>query len=328
MDKVNIALLDSGIDECIRGYRKKISYLPNDDWDVYGHGTECFNLLQNNCINCNIDIIKILNSKGNTDIKILYDSLYSLLDSDIDIINLSLSVIDNSNAQFNIKLYNICRELNKKNKIIVCSLKNREPEVSIPAVYSCVIGVRGGFFEHNSLYWYNPNKEIQAVANAAPILTRTINNKRSFFSGNSKATVVMSALVANAVLQSQDKKNINEILINNALKNFWCKRDIEDTYSNWINSKDIIRDVVDTELLEFMKDLIKQFNCFETEDLKQFLLSKKGLNLKLIDRYIYLISLIEHVKQIKFNDDSIQLTDFSNIYKLCYSIQYKWKKFE
>jgi hypothetical protein len=327
MNKVNIALLDSGIDKYIRGYRKNLSYLPNDDWDLYGHGTECFNILKNNCINCNIDIIKILNSKGYTNIQILCDALYNLVDSDIDIINLSLSVIDNSDAQFNVKLYNICRELNKKNKIIVCSLKNRESEVSIPAVYNCVLGVRGGYFEYNSLYWYNPNKEIQTVANAAPILTRTINNKRSFFAGNSKATVVMSALVAD-LLQFQDKKDMKEILLNNAEKNFWCKRDIEETYSKWLNSKDNIRNVVDTKLLESIKNLIRQSKCFETEDLKQFLLGGKGLNLRLIDRYIYLINLIEHVKHINFKDDSIQLTDFSDIYKLCYSIQYKWKKFE
>lgn len=327
MKKVNIALVDSGINKNIKGYRKNVTYISNEEWDTYGHGTACFNILKNSFINSNIDIIKILDSNGYTNIKVLYNALSDLVDSDIDIINLSISVIDDDTKYFS-KVHNICNELFRKNKIIVCSLKNRETVFSIPAVFDCVLGVRGGCFKNNAIYWYNPNVSIQAVANATPVLTRSLNNKRYFFSGNSKATIMMTAQIAGAVYRCKDGQEVQQSLINGAEKIQWCESDIEAAYLSWINGNNYLEKLVDIQVLKFITDLVKRHKCVNAPTLNEFLSCGGRLNLKLVDVYIYLINLIEQAKHIRFKDETIQLIDFSNIYRLCYSIQHNWEKFE
>jgi len=37
---------------------------------------------------------------------------------------------------------------------------------------------------------------------------------------------------------------------------------------------------------------------------------------------------MDMAKHIKFKDETIQLIDFSNIYRLCSAIQYNWKRIE
>ena len=84
-------------------------------------------------------VIKVLDKYGRTNIQILEEALKSLIDKDIDIINLSLSVVKSEMVG---DLYKICEELNKKGKILVCSLANGFNE-SYPAVFDNVIGVKG-----------------------------------------------------------------------------------------------------------------------------------------------------------------------------------------
>lgn len=90
-----IAILDSGISNDIVGYRKCINYVDEkkeDKWDNFGHGTMCFNVIKSIDAAAPIDVIKVLDKYGHCDVEILCKALSDLIDSDVDIINLSLSV--------------------------------------------------------------------------------------------------------------------------------------------------------------------------------------------------------------------------------------------
>src|SRR5690606_30239941 len=104
--------------------------------DENGHGTSCASTIKKEFNDIGIFVVKILGRDGRTSSQIFEESLKYLLNIDIRLINLSLSVITNEMIQ---DLYEICDELYQQGKIIVCSLANGFEE-SYPAVFNNVIG--------------------------------------------------------------------------------------------------------------------------------------------------------------------------------------------
>lgn len=92
----------------------------------------------------NVDLfaVKILDSNARGDLALLIESLKYICNTDIKLINLSLSVVSNNELD---ELLEICNTLSREGKIIVCSLENGVNE-SYLACYENVIGVKGVHF--------------------------------------------------------------------------------------------------------------------------------------------------------------------------------------
>ncbi|WKK92649.1 S8 family serine peptidase [Clostridioides difficile] len=164
-NKVKVAVLDTGIDkehdylkdnlvggiafECMHDY----IFISDKFDDEDGHGTACASIIKKEYEDVELFVIKILRKDGITNIKVLEEALRYLLDTNIRLINLSLSVIGVESVK---GLFEVCYELFRKGKIIVCSLAN-DFDLSYPAMFNNVIGVRGFTLDGDDSFWYNKN---------------------------------------------------------------------------------------------------------------------------------------------------------------------------
>lgn len=295
--KVKIAILDTGIDRSheylkdniIGGigfnYDDKYILRTNNYDDDNGHGTACASVIKNEFLDVELFIVKILDKQGKANIQILEEALKYILNTNIRLINLSLSVMRSENVA---GLYKVCEELTKKGKIIVSSLANGFEE-SYPAIFDNVIGVKGFILEDENTFWYNRNENIQCIIDNNPYLSCHINNSYKLFGKcNSQATAKFTGKIAEILSNEPDISLIElhgklEILARN---NNWtdldfkkskrypnCKENLyKNNNMNFIETINTVKEVLDISLID--KSLLKQSlfnscigltyeNCFE-----------------------------------------------------------------
>jgi len=203
MKKCKVAILDSGLFQgCYNNMDVKNADSKN--YDDNGHGTMCYEIIRKIAPNTDFYIKKILNLNLEGSSKILLNTLTDLLDTDINIINLSLSTEGN---EYKEKLNNVCEQLYYQSKIIIASKNNGKKNYSYPCMFQNVIGVSGEIFEKNVNYKYDLKSKIQAEANKVPFLVKGLDQKYHFFGGNSKATACMTGIVASYWKYIKDMKN-------------------------------------------------------------------------------------------------------------------------
>ncbi len=202
MEPIKIAIVDSGISKKSYLYRnnvkkgifinRNLEYLVGNIEDEHGHGTHCAELIYS--INSNVDfyIVKILDGNVKSTNEQLVRALKYLLEINVKIINLSLSMIQESRKQ---ELYDVCQQLKNQGKIIVASLKNNYDK-SYPGIFNNVIGVKGENKEKKYLYCYNAHNPIQCICDGTPIIFKGINQRYSLFTGNSKATALFTGILS------------------------------------------------------------------------------------------------------------------------------------
>ena len=221
MNKVTVAILDTGIDlkhsfftnVDIEGYGYHYEndqvVKVSDYQDENGHGTECASLILNQCTNIKIKIIKILDRTGKTSLKILETALLDLVESDVSIINLSLSVMTEEKID---DLCDICEMLVKKGKIIVSSANNSHIE-SYPAILSSVIGVRGSILTEQDEFWFNKNYKIQCVIDNNPTMVCGLRNTYKLcMKSNSHSAAKFTGLIC-SVIKKLNNMNMDNLLI-------------------------------------------------------------------------------------------------------------------
>lgn len=247
----NVIIIDSGIDmnnkdfsECVidglsfEYDSDKKALIKKDTYnDENGHGTSCASVIRRISSNVNMFIIKILNKEAKTYSKVLLESLKYTRNINIRVLNLSIAT---TSEEYKDELYEVCNELYKQGKIIICSLENSSKD-SFPAVFKNVIGVRGMLFTDLYNYWYNSTKKIQCVADMTPVLVPALDNKYKMFGGNSKATSLFTGLILNIL----DKNNnisfeeLNQLLEYKAIRSFWNDDDINNINSCFYKITDL-----------------------------------------------------------------------------------------
>lgn len=235
-NKVRIALIDSGIIDnsyinidkgvCIRYDvgRECIKYESNYS-DENGHGTFCTQVITSYCKEIQFIIIKILDKELVGYSRALVEALNYILPSSIDIVNLSLSVFEYTNAN---EIKELCWLLWKKGVIINVSVANNKT-TSFPASLKSTIGVRGALNIPSNKIWYNQSKEIQCIASMMPVLVCAPETRMAFFGGNSKATAVVTGLLAMIIYEKQI--NGYEALMYLNQKSCWCEKDIQKEFN-------------------------------------------------------------------------------------------------
>lgn len=326
-NKVKVAILDTGIDtkheylkenidEGIAFVWTKDDYIAISDnyEDDNGHGTACASIIKNELEDVELTVIKVLDKYGRTNIQILEEALKSLIDKDIDIINLSLSVVKSEMVG---DLYKICEELNKKGKILVCSLANGFNE-SYPAVFDNVIGVKGFILGDKDYFWYNSNKKIQCIADNNPYFNCNINNSYKLFGKcNSQAAAKITGKIAQ-ILSKEPNISLNEL--HNKLEHLSQKTTWKD--SELIYSKkypDYKENLYEKNNIILIKtaECVKEVLSISKEDdsLYNYSLFNKYVGLT-YDKCFDLIQRLEEKFNINFKYMDISRYDLVSIYTL------------
>ncbi len=216
---MKIAVLDSGIE---REYYNKNNFIVDcfkyemnqnkiqksiNGYDVLGHGTQSIDCIHRLAPTAKFVAIKILDDNGLTSVDVLIKALEDLIETDVNFINLSLSLIDKNCKS----LENVCKNLQEQGKIIVASVENGKHE-SIPACYSPVIGVRGMMFSNQELYAVSMKENIEVICDCSPMIVNRDYNSKSLYSGNSKATCIATSFLHNEMEKSFKQLNKVELL--------------------------------------------------------------------------------------------------------------------
>lgn len=319
---MKIAILDTGIDvnheylkdNIIGGIAfesKGNSILISDDYnDDNGHGTSCASIIKKEFEDVEIFAVKILDKEGESNIQVLEESLRYLLDLDIKIINLSLSVID-SNDIYDLK--KICDQLIEQGKIIVCSLANGY-EKSFPAIFDNIIGVKGFILEDENCFWYNKSNEIQCIMDNNSYMCCDINNTyRLFGKSNSQAAAKFTGKIANILLDYGDMRfyELNNRLQILSKREYWNEEDLKASKRYPILKNELSSDKQDI----FDKTMAILIDFFYSE--KEYISNKSLYNIGLNDYNCFeLIKIVQQEFNIKLNYLNISRYDFLSIYTL------------
>lgn len=316
---MKIAIIDSGIsanmdlDKIIQIR----NYTNEEKYDLCGHGTNVFYLINSYKMESEYIIIKVLNENGLTKIKSLYTALNDLISEEIDIICMSLSIVRYDNVTDLKLLYEVCNTLCDSGVIFVCSYNNNSAIESFPASLEFIYGIKGMFFRSQDRFWYAKEKK-DIVADIMPVCVRGLNNKREFFSGNSKACALMAGNILNNCKKASD---VNDYLYNAATRHEWKDADIELDMTNYLMTLDV-------ETVKFtayeQKKIEKVFSPYFSD-------SFYGLNF-LPDKKYYarmrncetILSLAERNFNIKICAKDVYARDFINL-DMFYKALKRWE---
>ncbi|CEN23292.1 serine protease [[Clostridium] sordellii] len=324
--KIKVAILDTGIDlnheylknNIIEGFGFTCT---DDDYikintnyeDDNGHGTACASIVKNEFNNVEFIVIKVLDKYGRTNIQILEEALKILVEKDIDIINLSLSVMKSEMVK---DLYNICEDLTNKGKIIVCSLANGFNE-SYPAIFDNVIGVKGFTLEDEDFFWFNRDKKIQCVIDNNPYFQCHLNNTYNLFGkSNSQAAAKFTGKIARIMSESNNINfnNIYDTLEKLAQRTVWEEQDL-DTSKRYPNFKQDLYKRDNPILIKTAQSVTKVLQIEEEISLYNYSLFNKHLGLT-YDKCFELLKDLENIFKFKFKYLEISRDDFLSIYTL------------
>ena len=337
--KIKVAILDTGIDAS-HEYLKNNIYegiefiwteddyiaISNNYEDDNGHGTACASIIKNEFDNVEFTVIKVLDKYGRTNIQILEEALKMLIDKEIDIINLSLSVMK---SEMVIDLYKICEELSKKGKIIVCSLANGFDE-SYPAVFDNVIGVKGITLEDEQYFWFNRSKKIQCIIDSKPYFNCHINNEYKLFGKcNSQAAAKFTGKIAKILYENQniDADNLYSILEQLAQKTSWEDQDIN-TSKRYPNYKQDLYEK-DNHILIETANSVKEVLLIDKDDNSLYNCSLFNTHVGLTySKCFGLIKNLEKKFNIKFKYMDISRDDLVSIYTLTELVEKNMKREE
>jgi hypothetical protein len=325
-DKVKVAILDTGIyryhdylkDNKITGisYECIHNYMFETDsyGDENGHGTACASIIKKELNNVELIAVKVLDKFGNSNLELIEEGLRLILESDIRIVLMNISVKDGKDIK---RLHEICCELYEKDKIIICPTDNTANE-SYPAVFSGVIGVKGSILNKKDIFWYNEKAKIQCVIDSnARMVCNTDNNYTLSDRCNSYAAAKLTGKVArllneNPMLSFESLNKKLEIL---SKKNNWTSSDLKEAQRNPDFKVGLYKN--DNQLFLTVVDIIKEFLNIPKEDnfIYECSLFNKYIGLNRNNCY-YLLRRFEECFGIEFDFMNISRHDLLSIYSI------------
>lgn len=328
MFKIKIALLDTGVNRLhsyIKDNIKKcydvvkinncfyIRELKIGNNDINGHGTACASVIKKECSDIEIYSFRVFDKEGFCSVEKLENVLDYIKEMDVDIINLSLSIIEKVDITV---LTSIINEINKKGKILVSSLANNSYS-SYPAILKGCIGVQGFILDTRDSIWFNRYKKIQCVIDNEPYLHCDLKNGYTMFGkSNSYAAARISGKLAAIMLSNgrgTNREEIDEILTPKSEKKYWIKYQLKRSKRypdinqyKYTNNKKIIRRIE--------KVLVNQLNLDNQILFDDKILFSNQIGLK----YEHCYSLLKNLEQefrISINNYTLaSREDFFSIY--------------
>lgn len=224
--KVKVVIIDSGIKSKLyndtfetnidEGYEISINKKRNfieineKNFDDYnGHGTACAFMIKELAPDISIVPIKILGNDGKGNIEQLIAALELVKELDVQVVNMSFSS-NIKNLEYMLKP--IIQKITERGIICVAAESNYR-SISIPAEMENVIGTRGSLAIYGTKFQYCRNQPIQVLASGVPELMIQEIGLSTFFKGNSKATAVITGIIANQMcVYGRFNQNIDDFL--------------------------------------------------------------------------------------------------------------------
>lgn len=321
---LRVAIVDSGLADIFQTKQMVVrDYIKDGEGDAYGHGTMCFQLInQSTARNITYYIVKVLDQNGTASIPYICEALEDLMDDKIDIICMSFAVVRKiSKVQFQY-IDHICRRLAERGTILISAHENRNFTESYPASFHQVIGITGGLFYSEDEFWFN-KRQMEAVVSCNPVLVDISGSRRSFFSGNSKACAWMTKMVMDRFIRDADHM---QILADFSSKSSWTSQDIvldirKLLYkNNGYHYDQLAGDSVFKQLIKITENLPV---CYREQN---FYKNKIVLNHEFYHRTEEcngLLNGIEAAFNITIPNCKIQINDFTNIFNLFSAVK-KW----
>lgn len=245
-----MGIIDSGINkEALEAdiIQKQLCLDRDDARDVNGHGTMCTWIIKH-MINQAVEFIsaKIFHKELKAKEQQVYDALVFMMDMQVDIINMSLSISLSESK----RLYDLCKRLQGKGVILISSFANSGRNTLFEN-YDSIITVSGSSFFDGKKYWYNKNR---AVCDIEPVLACCNVDTYNFFGGNSKATALFTAIVINSWNIKKGKFDL-DLVRECAQRNVWLPCNLQRTSALFVENKDIEnRDI--NLVMEYMEDML------------------------------------------------------------------------
>ncbi len=297
-----LAIIDSGIIN-YNYFKNKISggisfyirdntlYSNNQFNDECGHGTNCAYIICKHCQNVELYIVKIIDATRNCSSILLLEALEHLLHIEVDIINISLSVESDSLKD---EIIEVLQRLHNQGKEIFISIKNGKVS-SFPANVKCCYGVSGEWLKDN-VYYYNIKSGNHIIGNSTPEYSFGVNNEYNWFGSNSKSTALMSASIANSLIQ-QGNRSVTDIIRKNSI----------DLVQMSEYSLKLVKRSLELDERKIYEKLIPLFTPYLDRNIIQSIQYKDEI---IRDKSFYLIKKSEDILKVKINIDNITYNDF------------------
>ena len=250
MRKIRVGIIDSGINKGTLEepiIQKQLGLDCGDARDVNGHGTMCAWIIKH-MINQAVEFIsaKIFHKELKAKEQQVYDALVFMMDMQVDIINMSLSISLSESK----RLYDLCKRLQEKGVVLISSFANSGRNTLFEN-YDSIITVSGSSFFDGRKYWYNENR---AVCDIEPALACCNVDTYSFFGGNSKATALFTAIVINSWNIKKEKFDL-DLVRENAQRNDWLLCDLQRASTLFMENNDI-KNMDINSVMEYMENIL------------------------------------------------------------------------
>lgn len=210
--KIKIGLIDSGINakDFMFGNNSSVINAWKGIYDSYtdftGHGTQCANLMLRNIENIDIYNVKVFDKSLSTSCGNILNAMSWCINNKMNIINLSLSIID---LNYYYEFAKICNEAERNNIIIVASADNLG-RPCIPAYLKNVIGVGAASVSKSNDYFYTESS-IQIYGDAS---IESHSGSIALTHSTSFATARLTGIIAKII---SENVNINFVQLINIL---------------------------------------------------------------------------------------------------------------
>lgn len=203
---MRIAIIDSGIASgfCEDIIKCKCDVInekySNCAEDEIGHGTACADIICKYCSDAELFIYKIYNKELKTEVKYLVKALERSIEADVDIINLSLGVIDTEHINL---IEEKCREANIRNIRIIAAGSENSNLSCWPADFPFVIKVEGNTKCRKDQLLLTDKDNITVEAYNGKEFARWIGGRSNIVWGNSFACARTTGLLAKALFRKK-----------------------------------------------------------------------------------------------------------------------------
>lgn len=221
---VKIALIDSGVCLDLINSSSHIMQVIGDSAVPHIHGSSMAQIILNHNQDVMIYSFEILNEKLRCSIDELVDVLRMTQEIDADIIHMSLGI-----TQFDVRLYKICQEIYKRNRVIVSAYSNYH-NTSFPAEFDFVKGIRSFLCGCKNDYYYE--KETNSIYGFGAKQRIPFQHYVEYGKGNSCAAAHFTGIYSKEMQKRKfSKKIINQenrnMLMNHTIPDLgWVRREL------------------------------------------------------------------------------------------------------
>lgn len=315
---MNIAIIDSSLNKDIldenlnkRIFIRTVNPMAHSEREIL-HSSMIINVLEKYSIeSVNYILYEIMDAQKGETSEFVVQAVNDSISQNVSIIILCLSVRMREPA----RLWAACEKAKDNNVIVLAACRN-DSEISIPAIFSNVIGIKRGIVSSEPYCYQYFKDDVQLIGDASPEFIRCKGGRFRLFGGTSKAVPKTIAFFQTAVRKNNTKFLTLERYMKNNIP----------FPKNILNTDLINSDVIDNSILSEISDIAG---------------IKKGYNRKNVNTDSSIFEYIEDENEIdlflkeifkrfclEIDLSDLRFFQFSTIRQLTFFIQTKLRRYE